>query len=186
MRERLLEFLNEEMRRRDLSMNKVARMAGISSGLISGVMSGTVPASANFCIAVARALRVPPEHVLRLAGILPPSVHEQAEQDPATYEAYSIMAELEPHQKAAAVSMLRGLAQMTTPTPNPDRTVRQNHQPPGTKLVGDDPELFADVMARLKVLVPERYYPQLADFLRVLVEAKTPEEEEEEQQTEAY
>lgn len=67
-----LNWLNEEIRARRLSNNEVARLAGISSGLISMVSTGKQPPSLDFCLAIADALQKPREMVLRKAGFLPP------------------------------------------------------------------------------------------------------------------
>ena len=68
----LITWLNSEMEERGWSNNELARRAGLSSGGVSLVLSGSRKPTHGFCVAVARALREPPEKVLRLAGLLPP------------------------------------------------------------------------------------------------------------------
>ncbi len=56
-----------------LHYRELARRAGVSHTLISRVLSGNMKASPEFCIKIAAALGEPPEKLLRLAGLIPPS-----------------------------------------------------------------------------------------------------------------
>ena len=64
-------WLASELKQRSWSMSEMGRRAGYSSTHISDVINGTTNPSADFVIAVARALGESPEALLRLAGHLP-------------------------------------------------------------------------------------------------------------------
>lgn len=68
----LAEWLVQILDERKLSFRDLARMAGISHTTVSQVISGQRPATADFCISIAKPLGARPEDVLRLAGHLPP------------------------------------------------------------------------------------------------------------------
>jgi transcriptional regulator with XRE-family HTH domain len=69
----LVDFLNDALSARRWSMRELARQADISHSTISQVISGGAPASANFCVSVAKALGESPERLLRMAERLPPT-----------------------------------------------------------------------------------------------------------------
>jgi len=87
----LIEFLNAELGVRNWSMSHLARRSGVSTALMSDVLNSKVPASAKFCTKVARALKEPPERLLRMAGHLDPMPAETEE----TEEALSLFAALD-------------------------------------------------------------------------------------------
>jgi transcriptional regulator with XRE-family HTH domain len=64
-------WLNRELQKRGWSMRELGRRSGVSQAQISNVINGIARPSADFCIKVAKAFRLPPETVLRRAGILP-------------------------------------------------------------------------------------------------------------------
>lgn len=65
-------WLANEIKQRGLSFREIARQAGVSHTLVSRILSGDMPVSADFCIKVASVLKVSPEFLLRMAEILPP------------------------------------------------------------------------------------------------------------------
>ncbi len=81
----LIEWLNEELSKRDWSLRELARRADISAGNLSQVMNYQRGAGPEFCRALARALRVPPEEVFRRAGLLPERPDYDAEEQRALY-----------------------------------------------------------------------------------------------------
>ena len=103
--ESLSEFLSTELEARRWSMRELGRRADVSGSLVSEVISGNVPASANFCVAVARALDVSPEHLLRLSGILPGQAPPVREEE----EAIKLLRALSPQARQSALAMLKGL-----------------------------------------------------------------------------
>ena len=73
------------MDRRDWSQNELARRANITQGAISHVISGRRSPSTEFCTAIARAFRYPPESVFRIAGLLPPDPDPDPESKELLY-----------------------------------------------------------------------------------------------------
>jgi transcriptional regulator with XRE-family HTH domain len=71
MDDKLTLWLSNEINERGWSIREVSRRAGISHTTVAQILSGHRAASAAACIALARALRVPSEDVLRRAGLLP-------------------------------------------------------------------------------------------------------------------
>lgn len=63
--------IDEICAERGITRNKLAAMAGISSGALSLIASGSRKPGADLCLALANALKIPPETVLRWAGFLP-------------------------------------------------------------------------------------------------------------------
>ena len=108
-----VDWLTGEIRQSGLSYSEIARRGGITHGRISQVMSGELP-GANFCLGIARGLNLPPEEVMRRAGILPSLPPEVAEER----EVIRIVRELSRQLRQSALAMLRGLAGVT----------RQSHQ----------------------------------------------------------
>lgn len=75
------EWLLQEAEKADLSFAEIARRGGISHARISQVISGESPGW-EFCLGIARGLKLPPETILRRAGILPskPNSNERGER----------------------------------------------------------------------------------------------------------
>lgn len=67
-------WLISEMNDRGWNNSELARRAGLVPSTISMVISEHKRPGPNFCNGAARALRLPPERVFRLAGLLPSHV----------------------------------------------------------------------------------------------------------------
>lgn len=65
-------WLVAELEQRDLSQSDLARMSGLSRGTLSNMISGVRGRGPDSIMAIAKALKLPPEQVFRAAGILPP------------------------------------------------------------------------------------------------------------------
>jgi transcriptional regulator with XRE-family HTH domain len=109
MSDELRTWLPAEIKQRGWSQREFARRADISHPLVSQVFAGEVPPSADFCIKAAHALEVPPEKVLRLAGILP--TPPAAEDDPTIAEILDIVKNLTLPQRKLALRLLHSLYQ---------------------------------------------------------------------------
>lgn len=83
-------WLVNELDDRGWSQRELARRAGISAAAVNQIISEQRLPTAEFCIDIARALRLSPEHVLRKAGYLPPSVGDEPD----------------PHMRAAAERLI--------------------------------------------------------------------------------
>jgi transcriptional regulator with XRE-family HTH domain len=75
-----IDWLESELAKRRWSYNRLARRAGLSHSMLSRVRAGAAP-SWTTCRAIAEALDLPPEHVFRQAGMLPPVSREQSEYE---------------------------------------------------------------------------------------------------------
>ncbi len=75
-------WLLRELEHRGWNQAELHRKSGLSKTIISDVISDKVTPGYEFCIAIGKALQVPPESVMRLAGLLPPvpAKTEQSEQ----------------------------------------------------------------------------------------------------------
>jgi transcriptional regulator with XRE-family HTH domain len=109
MTNELRAWISQEVDRRGWSYRELARRSGVSHTLVSRMLSGDMPPSADFCIKVAQALEEPPEKLLRLAGILPPSL--ASEDDPTIAEIQDILKNLPPAQHKEVLRFLRFLYQ---------------------------------------------------------------------------
>ncbi|HNT74618.1 MAG TPA: helix-turn-helix transcriptional regulator [Anaerolineae bacterium] len=65
------DWLVREMANKGWGNNELARRMGLSNSVVSLVLVGRQNPGVEFCQGVARALKIPPEDVLRCAGILP-------------------------------------------------------------------------------------------------------------------
>lgn len=137
----VVDFLNKQLEDRDWSMRELSRRTSFSHAHISMVLSEKVPVSADFCVAVARALGERSERVLRLAGILPPTPDEARAQNPVLDEIYSLVEALSPHDQETILRILRGLAKLgpddviprgedTIVTPAPEGALNERARPP--------------------------------------------------------
>lgn len=80
-------WLNREMERRGWNNSELARRADVSPSTLSKAISGYNRPGLELCVGVADAFGLPPETVLRRAGLLPPS----AEGDPAFTELLAVL-----------------------------------------------------------------------------------------------
>lgn len=87
MEQDFVTWLNTEMDRRGWNYSELARRAGLNASTLSKAISGYNRPGLELCVGVAEALGVPPETVMRRAGLLPKS----AEDDPAFAEIVDIL-----------------------------------------------------------------------------------------------
>jgi transcriptional regulator with XRE-family HTH domain len=110
------DWLSTEAHKRGWSQNELARRAGKGSSTMSMIASGQNKPGYNFCIAVARALSLPGEEVLRRAGLLPPVAPAIEERD----EVLGILGRLNESARRIVLAMLRGLAGQRPPALDAD------------------------------------------------------------------
>lgn len=65
------EWLNDELQQRGWTQADLARKSGLTTAGISRILSGQRDPGPEALIAIAEALKLPPEHVFRKAGLLP-------------------------------------------------------------------------------------------------------------------
>jgi len=66
-------WLKGEIEARYWTYNELARQSGLSSAMVSMVMTGQRLPGPDFCTGVAKALQLPPVEVFQRAGLLPPA-----------------------------------------------------------------------------------------------------------------
>jgi transcriptional regulator with XRE-family HTH domain len=88
MSDNLATYLNAEMDRRGWSLRQMARRAVISHTTVVKMANGVGHPEVETCQALARALEVPVEDILRMAGILPsaPPPNQVRERVRVVYE----------------------------------------------------------------------------------------------------
>lgn len=110
----LTEWLTDELAGRGWTMSELARRAGISRPLVSGVLSGTPP-TWDFCAAIAPALGVSPIEVFLRAGKVTPTDVRRALSalDHATpsQELIALITALSDEEREAMLRFLRGVQQ---------------------------------------------------------------------------
>ncbi len=67
------DWLQGELKRRDWIQADLARAAGMKTATISRIVNGLQRCGESSCRKIAKALDLPPEAVMREAGILPPA-----------------------------------------------------------------------------------------------------------------
>lgn len=74
-------WLLEEIEKRGLSQSDLVRMAGISRGTLSNIISGTRGVGNESMVAIANALKISPITIFRKAGLLPDDKNSEASFD---------------------------------------------------------------------------------------------------------
>lgn len=69
--ENFSDWLLNELKERNMSQSELARQADIGRGTISNIMSGTRNVGKDTLVAIARALKLPPDLVFEKAKVLP-------------------------------------------------------------------------------------------------------------------
>ena len=87
---KFLSWLDREMSKKGWSDAQLAKKAGISHPVISKARSGIQPIGWEACVAIATALELPPETVLREAGLLP----KKTKEDPLNQEILFLVGKL--------------------------------------------------------------------------------------------
>jgi transcriptional regulator with XRE-family HTH domain len=105
-------WLENELKKRGLSHNEIARRSRLSQTQISNVILGNRKPGAVFCIKVANGLDLPPVAVLKLAGILPPDSQDAPPiefENVTLAELNTIAAELPPDKQKQVLDFAKFL-----------------------------------------------------------------------------
>lgn len=95
--EGFVEWLEGELAARNWRPADLARVAGISTGALSSVLTGSRNVGSDMANAIAVGLGLPPDTVFRRAGLLPPQ--PGPERDPTLQELLEIMRNLSPDER---------------------------------------------------------------------------------------
>jgi len=96
-------WLNEELNQRGWSRSEAARRGEISPSMLDKVISGGANPGLEFCKAIARAFKMPPEIVLRKAGLLSMTTEDKATEE----ELLDYFRALSPHTQRLIVAQAR-------------------------------------------------------------------------------
>lgn len=99
------DWIYAELGQRGWSQADLARASGITSGGMSRLLSEQRVPSSDTCLGIARAFDIPPETVLRKAGLLPPL----KENNERTRELKHVFDQLDNHHQELALRMVRSI-----------------------------------------------------------------------------
>jgi transcriptional regulator with XRE-family HTH domain len=77
-KENFIDWLEKQLREREWTQADLARNGSMNQSVISNLVNGKRNPGKDVCVAIARALHLPPEEVFRRAGLLPPKPEENA------------------------------------------------------------------------------------------------------------
>jgi transcriptional regulator with XRE-family HTH domain len=75
------QWLINQMDRKGITQADLSKLSGLSTAAISLILSSSRGAGTDACLAIAKALKLPPETVFRAAGLLPPAVKIDARKE---------------------------------------------------------------------------------------------------------
>ena len=104
-------WLLQELERREMSQSELSRVSGLSRGTLSNLISGTRGRGPDSIEAIARAFKMPPEHVFRMAGLLP----QKADTDEWVEEMNHKMGLLDHAKRPMAERLLNALLEEDKP-----------------------------------------------------------------------
>lgn len=120
------DWLEEELRRQEISASELARRARISKGIVSRILNRERFPSSDTLISIARGLRIDRITVFRAAGLLPP----EQEEDPLLDRANYLLSQLPPEKQEEMIDYLEMLYDRE------QRKGENNH--PRPRLAGSD------------------------------------------------
>ncbi len=83
--ETFIQWLNQELDKRDWTRGKLARVGGFSHVALVNIYNGKRGPGVEICEKIARALQIPPETVFRQAGLLPNDIDASPEFEKLKY-----------------------------------------------------------------------------------------------------
>jgi transcriptional regulator with XRE-family HTH domain len=86
-RQELATWLNRELESRGWTQSDLARFSGVHRAVISKIILGGTKPTPETMEAIARALKIPPEQVFRVAGLLPPAINVDEDMEKILHEA---------------------------------------------------------------------------------------------------
>ncbi len=113
-----IDWVLQEMKNRDWAIADLARKGEMKEPTISRVLNQHRNPGIDTCHGIARAFRIPPETVLRRAGLLPPKPAE----DEVTEELLLLYSHLPPTVQDDLLEMIRALEHKHAPRANHKKT----------------------------------------------------------------
>ena len=90
--ETVIDFLKDNMKKRNWSQADLARKSGLDTSLVSNILSGRRNIGVTSANAIAKAFKIPPEIIFRKAGLLP-EVLDSSERLEELIYLYNLMPE---------------------------------------------------------------------------------------------
>jgi transcriptional regulator with XRE-family HTH domain len=148
------EWLADELKERAWSSSELARRAGLSQSSVSNVLTGKQIPGLEFCKGAAKALEMPADRLLRLAGHLEYVPEAVAEEQ----EAVRLFRTLNEQMRGVALSVLRalqsGVPRVTPGSEKEPRTIVERMAQELARdleaLPPDDQRRVIDLMKRLR------------------------------------
>lgn len=112
------EWLAEELKIREMSQADLARISPLTRATISNLINGTRGPGPDAINALADSLKLDPEYVMRVAGLLPP---ERGEPSAATQEVIRLMEHIPARDQQHLLEIVRAYTRRYLP--------EQNHPP---------------------------------------------------------
>jgi transcriptional regulator with XRE-family HTH domain len=104
-----IKWLETELKERNWGPSNLAKAAGVYPATISKILNQERQIGPEVCVAIADALDYPPEHVFRVAGLLPPSKDKSLTLDET--DLLHAWRRLSPDEQKLTLIMIRALAQ---------------------------------------------------------------------------
>lgn len=99
------EWVLQELDSRGWSQSDLARASGLTRGTISNLLNEVASPNPQTCIQIAKAFELPPEVVLRKAGILPPKTKIDEDVERLAHR----IAQLPPEDQARVEAIINSL-----------------------------------------------------------------------------
>ena len=182
MSDKLVKWLQQQIRHREWSVRETARHAALSHTAIHNALSGHVSPSMDTYKGLSRAFDTPLENILRLAGELPPPLDEQRARNPTLDEGIRILTEFPPGDLAAAVRVLRGL-RLTAGTAEEAARAPESEQmfyssrPALQSLPQQERQVYYEALKTLTQLSEDEDLAWAAEWFRRANEAREQDEE---------
>ena len=132
-RQELIDWLNDQLEKTNLSQSEASRRAGLGPNAISEIINGRTP-GLKVCVALAELFGFSPEYVLRLAGHLPPR-YPQHRRDPrlqATaeklFEIWDFLAAVDPDALDRLLTIVVAQAEMVEAAANVARRAAEESE----------------------------------------------------------
>lgn len=159
--EKFTVWILEELNKKDWKPADLAKKARMSTGALSNIMNGNRKPGPEICRAIAQALDQPPEHVFRLAGLLPPL--PSSNNGPILNEIIEIVKRLTDEEKEDVLDYAKL------------RYEKRGRKKPPTAPVTTRVSRPVPIIEHIS-LVPPTVPPETVAKLRALVERLTPSE----------
>ena len=100
-------WLRNELIERNISPADLSRMMKKKPASISNVLNEKRAAGTDFILAVATALRLPPEELYRIAGLLPRKPVRQGKQEMLLHELAALLEQMSPNSQQMVIKLVR-------------------------------------------------------------------------------